>query len=70
MKTPKKTDKKAGINKTPGKEIKNTAGKPAEDKMMNSRFTGDDDDDDFDGMPLDEIDGFDELNSYDDDDDY
>ena len=42
--------------------------KPEVDPKSKSRFSDDDDDDDFD-MPIDDLDGFDDL-GYDDDDDF
>ncbi len=64
MKTPKKNVPKPSVKKNPSKDGKNAVGETESPK----RFV-DDDDDDFD-LPIDDIEGFDELDTFADDDDY
>jgi hypothetical protein len=73
MKTAKKTDKKASAkSKKPAetKKLKEKSAdkiKPAESKLQNNFI--DDQEDEF-GVPLDELEGFDTFNEYDDEDDF
>jgi hypothetical protein len=73
MKTPKKTDKKASSKSkkaTGAKKPKEKSAdqvKPADKKVQNSFI--DDQEDEF-GVPLDELEGFDTFNEYDDEDDF
>jgi hypothetical protein len=72
MKTPKKTDKKTSSKKktTGAKKPKEKPAdevKPSDKKIQNTFI--DDPEDEFD-VPLDELEGFDSFNEYDDEDDF
>ena len=64
MKTPKKTDKKSTLKSVASGEKENII-KPANQKPARDF----DDDDDFD-LSIDDIDGLDDFNRFDDDDDF
>ncbi len=67
MKTPKKTDTKKGATKSKATNSKKLAVKPDEPKA-GAVFTVDEDG--FDEVPLDELDGFSTFSEFDDEDDY
>lgn len=73
MKTPKKTDKKASSKNKKATGAKKLKEKSADqvsspDKKIQPSFI-DDQEDDFE-VPLDELEGFDTFNEYDDEDDF
>ena len=67
MKTPKKPEKKKSLKKDQVTDSKKLNTKSPEPKVQNA-FT--DDDEGFDDVPLDELEGFDNFNDFDEEDDY